>query len=351
MANKEPQDFSAVEQQIGNIGGENDSQSLGKLKFDPMNPNAPTGEEKKEMEEFLEKSRSARADMRDGTGNDIRDGWVPINREDLGPRSQFYPENWEFRVRPATVESIKNWSAVDDARIEQLNSVYNEILKSNVSIKNGDATISWQNINSWDRFWFILKVREYTFVKGEAKLEHTEDCSECGNPVTFTMGPNTLNFEYPDQEIVDKYWNTTDRCWVIDPSDFGVEDGQIVKLYIPTLGKEEQILNWVYAQVQGGKKIDEQFIKYLPWLLKNASKDRDTLDSQISLVQRQYKMWSLDMFLFMQDVIKNIAVTPLQTMKTKCPACGEEVTTNVQFPGGIKSLFIAESRYKKFGTK
>jgi rRNA maturation protein Nop10 len=351
MANKEPQDFSAVEQQIGGMGGEIETQSLGKLKYDPLNPNAPTGDEKKDMEQFLEKSRIARSEMREGAGNDIRDGWVPISRDSLGKRDQFYPSEWEFRVRPATVESIKNWSAVDDARIEQLNSVYNEILKSNVSIKKGNDTISWQNINSWDRFWFIMKVREYTFAKGEAKLEYTEDCSECGNPITFTMTPETLNFEYPDQEIVDKYWNSVDRCWIIDPTDFGVEDSQQIKLYIPTLGKEEQILNWVYGQAQSGKKIDEQFIKTLPWLLKNASKDRETLDSQISLVYRQYKNWSLDMFLFMQDVLKNIAVTPLQTMKTVCPACGEEVTTSVQFPGGIKSLFITESRYKKFGTK
>lgn len=347
MAKNENQDFSAVEQQIGGIGG---SESLGKLKHDPMNPNALSAEEKKDMESFLEKSRTAHESNFTTAGADIRDGWIPVSREEMGERSKFYPENWEFRVRPATVESIKNWSAVDDARIEQLNSVYNEILKSNVSIKAGDATISWQNINSWDRFWFILKVREYTFAKGEAKLEHTEDCSECGNPVTFAMGPDTLNFEYPDTDIVEKYWNASDRCWTIDPSDFGVDE-KIVKLYPPTLGKEEQILNWIYSQVQSGKKIDEQFVKYLPWLLKNASKDPDTLESQVSMVQRQYKNWSLDMFLFMKDVVKNITVTPLQTMKTKCPACGEEVTTQVQFPGGIKSLFIVESRYKKFGTK
>lgn len=349
MAKKssEGQDFSAVEQQIGNAGS---PESLGKLKHDPTNPNALGEGEKKEMDDFLRKSRADHEQRFTPGGTDIRDGWIPVAREGLGKRSGFYPESWEFRVRPATVESIKNWSAVDDARIEQLNSVYNEIIKSNVSIKNGDATISWQNINSWDRFWFILKVREYTFSKGEARLEHTEDCSECGNPVTFTMGPDSLNFDYPDDDIVAKYWNSSERCWVIDPSDFGVEE-EVVKLYIPTLGKEEQILQWIYAQVQQGKKIDEQFVKYLPWLLKNASKDLDTLDSQISLVQRQYKSWSLDMFLFMQDVIKNIAVTPLQTLKAVCPACGEEVTTQVQFPGGIKSLFIAESRYKKFGTK
>lgn len=345
---KEEQDFTAVENEIGSMGGE-ETKGLGKLKHDPMNPNALNEGEKKEMDDFLKKSREAHSERYSGNV-DIKDGWIPISREDIGKRSTFYPENWEFRVRPASVESIKNWSAIDDARMEQLNSVYNEIIKSNVSIKAGDATISWQNINSWDRFWFILKVREYTFSKGEARLEYNEECEECGNPVTFVLGPDTLNFEYPDEDIISKFWNSTDRCWEIDPTQYDV-DGDMVKLYIPTLGKEEQILQWVYAQVQNGKKIDEQFIKYLPWLLKNASKDPSTLDSQISLVQRQYKAWSLDMFLFMQDVIKNITVTPLQTMKTKCPNCGEEVVSSVHFPNGVKSLFITESRYKKFGTK
>ena len=348
MANKKKSEFDeAMDSQIGDIGAE--TTGLGKLKHDPMNPNALNSDEKKDMDAFLEKSRK-RHDESFNTSNDIRDGWIPISRDELGERSQFYPENWEFRVRPATVESIKNWSAIDDARIDQLNSVYNEIIKSNVSIKAGDQTVSWQNINSWDRFWFILKVREYTFSKGEANLSYTEECPECGSEITYYLNPQTVNFEYPDTDIIEKYWNSVDRCWVINPADYDV-DNDTIKLYIPTLGKEEQILQWIYAQVQAGKKIDEQFIKYLPWLMKNASKDPSTLDSQISLVQRQYKQWSLDMFLFMKDVINNIAVTPLQTMKMKCPACGEEVTSSVQFPNGIKSLFIAESRYKKFGTK
>ena len=350
MATKKQQqdEFNQVmDSQIGNIG--NESQTLGKLKYDPMNPNALNDDEKKDMEAFLEKSRRAHNENTTSQNN-IADGWVPISRDELGKRSQFYPENWEFRVRPATVESIKNWSAIDDARIEQLNSVYNEIIKSNVSIKSGDQTISWQNLISWDRFWFILKVREYTFSKGETQLTYTEECPECESEITYTLNPQTLNFEYPDEDIVDKYWNSVDRCWVIDPRDYDV-DNDPIKLYIPTLGKEEQILQWIYAQVQSGKKVDEQFVKYLPWLLKNASKDSSALDSQISLVQRQYKAWSLDMFLFMKDVINNISVVPLQTMRMKCPVCGEEVTSSVQFPNGIKSLFITESRYKKFGTK
>lgn len=341
-------DYGVLDTQIGSLGGE-ETKGLGRLKHDVVNPQSLDDSEKKEMDDFIKKSRDAHSDVYSGN-NDIKDGWIPINRDEMDKRSVFYPENWEFRVKPASVESIKNWSAIDDARIEQLNSVYNEIIKSNVSIKSGDNTISWQNINSWDRFWFILKVREYTFSKGEAKLEYNEECEECGNPVSFTLSPDSLNFEYPDDEIIEKFWNQNERCWEIDPKEYNV-DNDLVKLYIPTLGKEEQILQWVYSQVQSGKKIDEQFIKYLPWLLKNASKDPSTLDSQISLVQRQYKSWSLDMFLFMQDVVKNISVTPLQTMKTKCPNCGEEVVSSVQFPNGIKSLFIAESRYKKFGTK
>jgi rRNA maturation protein Nop10 len=349
MDTTKEQDFSSVEKEIGGAGGTDETKGLGKLKHDPMGQSSLSPEEQKDMDEFLKKSRETHSERFSGN-NDIKDGWIPIAREDMGKRSNFYPENWEFRVKPASVESIKNWSAIDDARLEQLNSVYNEIIKSNVSIKSGDATISWQNINSWDRFWFILKVRQYTFVKGESKLEYTEECNECGNPVSFVLQPDTLKFEYPDDDIIEKFWNSADRCWEIDPTQYDV-DGDIVRLYVPTLGKEEQVLQWVYSQVQNGKKIDEQFVKYLPWLLKNASKDPATLDSQISMVQRQYKAWSLDMFLFMQDVIKNIAVTPLQTMKTKCPNCGEEVVSSVRFPDGIKSLFIAESRYKKFGTK
>ena len=59
----------------------------------------------------------------------------------------------------------------------------------------------WDNIRSWDRFFFLLLIREYTFVKGEKAIQFDEDCKNCDNPVTFTLSSTALEFEMPDPDI------------------------------------------------------------------------------------------------------------------------------------------------------
>ncbi len=358
MAKKIKNDYDVLE---GQLNDATQNESLGKLKHNQSGQPELSEAEKNEMQDFLDRSRTKGKrriiglndiddDFDSTVTPNIKDGWIPISREELGERSKFYPSSWEFRVRPATVESIKNWSAIDEARAEQINSVYNEIIKSNLSIRDGEQTISYNQINSWDRFFFIMKIRDYTFSKGEAKLEFTDECAECGEEIKFNLTSNALTYEYPDDDIVEECWDAETRQWHISPSEYDV-DFQDITLYTPTIGKEEMILQYAILQAQSGKKIDEQFIKFLPWLMKNTSKNMETLESQINMVKRQYQAWTLDMFLFMQDVIKNIETTPHQTLTTKCPVCNAEVTSNIKFPNGVKYLFVGENKHRKFGSK
>ena len=53
----------------------------------------------------------------------------------------------------------------------------------------------------------------------------------------------------------------------------------------------------------------------------------------------------------MDEVFKNIIVTPGTNLVTVCKSCGEEVTAPMQFPDGISSLFDINDRRKKFGKK
>jgi hypothetical protein len=57
------------------------------------------------------------------------------------------------------------------------------------------------------------------------------------------------------------------------------------------------------------------------------------------------------MFSFMDEVIRNIVVSPMSKLITVCPICGEEVTSNIRFPNSVKSLFNVQNRSRKFGTK
>lgn len=338
-------DKNALDQAIGDMGG--DGNDLGQLKHAEAygRKSALNSVEQSEMQDFLQRAKQAHDRV---TTNSIEEGWIPINKDELGIRARFYPAEWEFFVRPATVQAIKNWTAIDEERPEQVNEVFNEIIKSCIRIKNGENIIPWGYINSWDRFWFILKAREYTYSRGEARIEFSNECSECGADLQYVLDSHSLFYEFPDEELIEQYWDG--RQWNISPSDYGVDHDDIV-LYTPQLTKDEAIINWATAQVRAKQKLDEVFIKFLPWMLQKAPKDPQALNTMIQKCYSEYKSWDIEMFDFMDEVVRNITVNPSEKLKMKCSHCGAEAVSTVQFPNGIKSLFKVQTTRKKFGSR
>lgn len=347
-----------LEKQIGDLGGEEIQKApiMGKLKHKASYGQKEdlSDDEQKKLEAFMKRSNAHRSPKVNMTEEEIdaptiAGGWIPIDRTELGWRSIYYPGSWEFFVRPATVQAIKNWTAIDEERPDVVNKVFNEIIKTCVKISSKDgSTIKWDQLKSWDRFWFILKVREYTFTKGESKIEFTDACSECDEEIIFNLTSDSLFYEFPDEELVEKYW--TGESWEIDPSEYGV-NAQPVTLYTPTLAKDEAIIEWATAKVQNKQKIDETFIKFLTWMLNKPSRDAQMLDRQIQKLYKEYKDWDIDMFTFMNDVINNITINPSEKLKVTCPHCGQEATSTVRFPNGVKVLFEVKTNIKKFGSR
>jgi hypothetical protein len=283
---------------------------------------------------------------------EAREGWITINRALLGERNFYYPEDWQFLVRPATVEVIRNWSMLDETNGNSIDDVFNEILKYCLTIKSNTGVKPWQSINNWDRFFFVLLIREYTFVQGESKVEFTEDCYSCESPVQFTLESQALMYEVPDDEVL-KYYDAERRLWVIDPVDFEIPAEKAIYLYNPTIEKDANIKAWLIAEHQENdkKKFDPVFIKFLPWLCERVSKDLASARMQIRKAEMTFKSWDTEMFSFMNDVLKNISVTPSTNISAICPACGEEVVTKLRFPDGVGALFNVVNKRKKFGTK
>lgn len=355
--------YDAMASQIGDLGGDltgapsastEGQVGLGKLKHKSSYGQKEdlTPEEEAAKDAFLQRQRR-KVEEREEFGSDnnveIAEGWIPVNREEMGIRSQFYPSDWEFYIRPATVQAIKNWISVDENSLYQLNRVFNEICKLCIKIKksNGEV-VSWGNINSWDRFWFIIKVRELTFASNKKTIDFEDECAECDQTITFELRSDNLVYEFPDDELVDKYWDG--QNWVIDPTEYDI-DHDVITLYTPTLSKEDAIIDWARRERERGKKLDETFPKFLPWLVNKFSRDETVVDRQIKKALVDYKSWDVDFYRFMNDVIDNITINPSEKLKQVCPHCGEEVISNVQFPNGIKILFDVATGGKKFGSR
>ena len=342
-------DYNVLDDQIGGMGG-SDQPQIGKLKHKASYGGKEdlSDSEASDLNTFLAKSSKHREKKDDETP--IKEGWIPIDRNEMKERSMFYPESWEFYIRPATVQAIKNWTAIDEERPDVVNNVFNEIIKTCVKINTNDgSSASWNEIKSWDRFWFILKVREYTYAQGQSKVEFQDECSECSEEIDYNLTADGLFYEFPDDDLIEKYW--TGKCWSIDPREYDV-DADPVLLYTPTIGRDVAIIEWATAKVRAGGKLDENFINFLMWLLPpKFTKDVQQLDRQINSIYKEYKKWSIDMFSFMSDVIRNITINQSEKLKIKCPFCGQEATSTVQFPNGIKVLFEVKTTAKKFGSR
>lgn len=315
-------------------------------------PGAMSNEERERDKEFIKSQNLSRIGQKIGETTRVREGWLPVDRTLLGERDIFYPSDWSFYIRPATVEAIRNWSMIDDQNGNSIDEVFNEVLKTCLQIKDStDRPIPWHNICSWDRFFFLLLVREYTFQDGESNISYYEDCPECETPVEFNLTSDALMYDMPDEEVI-SYYDQTSRTWAIDPSEYEVE-GDPITLYVPTLEKDANIKAWMIHKLQENRnaKIDPVFIRFVSWMTPKISKDDEISKRQMKQLKTAFDSLSIDQFEFMDEVLKNIIVTPKTKLLAKCQSCGEEVTSDIRFPNGVSGLFHIQSKRRRFGKK
>lgn len=354
--------YDALESQIGNAGGipssEEPKNNLGKIQHTEILTGQAqlTPEEQAQMEAFRARGRKEREARKEKDNMDydtstvnISDGWIMVDRNRMGKRSQFYPEDWEFFIKPATVMAIKNWSSVDEENRVQTTKLIHEILRTSVKVVDGFGNpVGWSKINTWDKFWFVLLVREITFPKGESKIEFEDRCSECDADLTYVLNADSLAYEFPDDELIEKYW--VDNKWKINPKEFDIDAEEII-LYPPTAGKDDALIDWARAKAEARQKVDENFLAYLIWMLPRANKDIKQLNKDIDNIYKKYRTWDYEMHDFMTQVVRNVDVTMSENLCVICPNCGQEAMSVARFPKGIKTLFKPETKAKKFGSR
>lgn len=280
----------------------------------------------------------------------IAGGWIPLDRSELEGRDQFYPSDWEFSIKAADVSAIKNWSSIDEEQVLSINKSINELLQSCVRVTSNGNVLNVNKIHTWDRMWFLLKVREYSMVTGEKAYTFNDECS-CGATVSFNLDAHSLDYNLPDMDSIGQYYDSERQLWEIDPNEFGVRGKNLV-FYLPTVEKDDVVVAWIYERARSGKKIDETFAKYLPWLIPGVPTDAKQILNTIKDCEIIYKQWSHDQFDLVEEIFVNIEASAKDVIKTTCESCGAEVHSTIQFPGGLKGMFSTPTnRRKKFGTK
>lgn len=297
------------EEQVYSLAGDNDE-------VDPDILNEESKKEKLSIEESL--------------------GKIFIPMENLPTKGRFYPKGSKIYVEALTVQEIRHWSTVDDSQPLEVNSYLNQILFSSTTFKTSDGkSIGYQQICDADRLFLLLFIRDLSMKEGEAKIEIPIRCRCGANQETkVLLSHSSIVLHEELEENLEKYYDEEERCFIIKTKSFGG-----LTMHLPRVGVMEKVYAKIAELEQQKKPWDKSFYVCLPFLIKNHA----LLDDEKSMnrLYNEFIQWSPKKFSIYDTMINKLKVGPTDQIKGICSkkGCGAEVTGDLTFPNGIKSLF------------
>ena len=258
-------------------------------------------------------------------------GWIRVKLETLPSQGIFYPTGTEITIRAAAAGEIRHWSTLDEEDLLSLDDALNRVADRCCKIKFPRLFGSFKDLKEIDRFFIIFAIREYTFKKGENNLNVTFNCKKCGKIETVTITKEMVSYYTPAPELQSRF-SEDERCFHLRLSN-----GEEIKLYLPTLGVMSYIKSYITDKNKKGEEFDQAFLKWAPFLFPEW---RTLNDASYQKALQDSYMWSLDKISVLDWFVDQMQKTVKAELKKECSTCGAEVTAQLTFPGGVKSLFL-----------
>jgi hypothetical protein len=258
-------------------------------------------------------------------------GYHEIYAEQFPSKGLFYPAESRFFVRAASVKEIRHFSTINEQDPFSIDEALNEILKGCLMIKFPGRQAGFKDLREEDRIFVILTIRELTFSKGENRLVVKKNCGDCGHENEIEINNSVFD---PTQlsDTVMKYYNPDRRIF-----EFQTKSSGVIEMTAPSIGIMMEVTKYIRNTQQEGKKIDQSFIKVLPYLVTDW---RGFTTEKIKNLEVEFMQWTASKYQTVYNLTDMIRVGVKEEMKKDCEKCGTEVTTPISFPGGIKSLFV-----------
>lgn len=280
----------------------------------------------------LGKSSEWQKDKVEGDG--IRLGWHNIPVSIFPSKGLFYPQDIRVQIRAASVKEIRQFSVVSDDDPFSIDEGMNHIMGSCVNVNIPGKISNWKDILEEDRIHIILAVKELTFKQGENRMEIPYECVDCGYEGRIEFKNENLKPNEIKDDIM-KYFDPESRIFRIKTKSSGT-----FNLRPPSIGVMKIITEWIKENTQTEfqrKKIDQGFIKCLPFLVHDW---RGFKKENIKNIQVEFMGWDATKYSTFFHVVDMIKVGVDSNCHSMCTNCGSEVHAPIQFPRGIKSLFV-----------
>ena len=261
------------------------------------------------------------------------------------PAGNFYKSGTKISIRAVKVSEIQAYSMVDDNNYVDITEKMNELLSRCILYVHPDGSKgSYRDIKDSDRVFLIFMIRELTFQGGNT-LTKGVTCPSCEHEfsIPFRATPNDSSpttFElHEPSEIIEDFYNENLKVYELVYKDVSW------KLAPPTIGIQEDFYEEIKRNVQENKKPEIAFMKIMPYLLHDKSSITEN-----EMKERLKKFKNMDdiiLFQGLNEIVNNMTIG-IKGLKMTCPSCGEEVHTELSFPGGASTLFQIPDVFSRF---
>jgi hypothetical protein len=260
--------------------------------------------------------------------SDIHLGWVEVNVENLPSQGKFYPSDATLKIRSAKVAEIRAFSIMDEGNLMDIESNLNAIVKSCTQFKSGTRMLSYKDILEEDRIFLILSIRDLTFPEPENKLMLKGQDS---NGESFDVELSTKYFDTETVPVeIEQYYDSEKRAYVVQTKSAGE-----VVIAPPTIGVMEEITKFMQSRQSERKTWDASFIQIAAYLVQDW---RGFNSKKIFEMEVDFQGWSERKYMVIYRLAEKMKIGVKSNLVVDRQ--GEEVLVPLDFPGGIKSLFI-----------
>ena len=256
-------------------------------------------------------------------------GWHVLDLEDLPSKGKFYPADTIIKIRSAKAAEIRHFSTMDENNYIDMEEKLNSIVESCAQFSAGDKRLSYKDILEEDRIVLLLSIRDLTFPEPENKLMLKGKTEKTKKAVDIELATKNLVPSVIDEQI-EKYYSTKERTYVIKTRSAGN-----IRMKPPTIGVMQEITAYLKDRQEKEQDFDKAFIQVLPYM----QSDWRSLNLQkIFTMEMEYKGWDEKKFMVVYRLAERMKIGVQTNLETTFD--GEIAKAPLDFPGGIKSLFI-----------
>ena len=260
--------------------------------------------------------------------SDFHLGYHSLDMDTLFSKGKFYPQDTKISIRAAKVAEIRHFSTMLEDNLFDIEEKLNGIVKGCARIESPTKKLSYKDLLEEDRIAVILAVRDLTFPEPENKLmlkaENSYGVTEDVELATKNLAGTTV------PEEIEKYYDAVARCYRVQTRSAGE-----ILMRPPSIGVMEVVTKYIREQQEQKKKWDQAFIQILPYVQIDwrGFNTKEVFNQEVA-----FQGWNEKKYMIMYRLAEKMKIGAQAEMEVDVD--GEMVKLPLDFPGGIKSLFI-----------